>query len=104
MARGAGGKIYAAENAPFRRVKATVMDRDSFQQTLIYSGKVGNRISLSYREFAGGIARGAFTNTAEYDLSESNTIGYQGAQIEVIEATNQLIRYRVVSNFSKAKR
>jgi hypothetical protein len=38
------------------------------------------------------MARGAFSNVAEYDLSESKTIGYQGAQIDVIEATNQLNR------------
>lgn len=97
-----GGRLYGADNPPLRRVKAIVFDRDSFQQTLLYSGKVGNRINLSYREFAGGMARSAFTNTAEYDLSESNVIGYQGAQIEVIEATNQFIRYRLLSNFSKA--
>lgn len=97
------GKLYGADNPPFRRIKAIVLDRASFQQTLIYNGKVGSRITLSYREFSGGMARGAFTNTAEYDLSESKIIGYQGAQIEVIEATNQLIRYRLVSNFSKAK-
>lgn len=96
-------KLYASDNHPFERVKAIVLDRDSFQQTLIYSGKVGNKINISYREFAGGMARAAFANSAEYDLSESKTIGYQGAQIEVIEATNQFIRYRVISNFSKAK-
>lgn len=70
----------------------------------MYSGKVGNKINIAYREFSGGMARGAFSNVAEYDLSESKTIGYQGAQIDVIEATNQLIRYKVISNFSKATR
>lgn len=98
------GKLYGADNAPFRRIKATVLDRASFQQALIYSGKVGNKITLSYREFSGGLARGAFTNNAEYDLSESKLIGYQGAQIEVIEANNLFIRYKLVSNFSKTAR
>lgn len=98
-----GGRIYGADSHPLQRVKISVLDRDSFQQTLIYSGKVGNKINISYREFSGGMARGAFTNTAEYDLSESKIIGYRGAQIEVLEATNQIIRYKVISNFSKAK-
>lgn len=97
------GKYFAADSHPFERIKATVLDRDSFQQTLIYGGAIGNKINISYREFAGGMARGAFTNAAEYDRSESNTISYKGAQIEVIDANNQLIRYRVVSNFSKPK-
>ncbi len=39
----------------------------------------------------------------EYDLSESMTIGYKGAQIEIIEATNELIRYKVLRNFNKAE-
>lgn len=99
-----GTKLYVVDSHPFRRIKATVLDRDSFQQTLIYSGKIGSKINISYRESSGGMARPAFTNAAEYDLSESSTIGYLGAQIEVIEATNQLIRYRVISNFSKSQR
>ena len=36
----------------------------------------------------------------EYDLKDSTTIGYKGALIEVLEATNQSIRYRVIRNFN----
>ena len=71
----------------------------SFQQTLIYSGRIGDKLNISYREFSGGLARDAFTNTIEYDLSVSNTIGYKGAVIEVIEADNRKIVYQVISNF-----
>jgi hypothetical protein len=72
---------------------------DVFQQTLIYSGKVGNKIRLGYREFSNNLARPAFNNDVEYDLNESNTIGYKGARIEVLEATNQIIRYKLIQNF-----
>jgi len=58
---------------------------------------------VSYREFSDHHARTAFTNTAEYDLSESKIIGYKGALIEVLEATNQHIRYRVLRNFNEAQ-
>jgi len=71
----------------------------SFQQTLIYSGKVGNKINISYREFSNNRARPAFNNDVEYDLSESKTIGYKGALIEVINANNSSITYRVIRNF-----
>jgi hypothetical protein len=93
-------KLYAENSHPFQRVKAVVQDQGSFQQTLLYSGRVGNKISFSYREFSNQSARTAFTNSAEYDLSESKLIGYKGAQIEVIEATNQTISYRVIRNFN----
>ncbi|MDV6251653.1 hypothetical protein [Vibrio sp. EA2] len=72
---------------------------DSFQQTLIYSGKVGNKINISYREFSNSRARPAFNNEAEYDLGESNQIGYKGAVIDVLEADNTKITYRLVRNF-----
>lgn len=72
---------------------------DSFQQTLIYSGKVGNKINISYREFSNDMARPAFNNEAEYDLSESNQIGYKGALIDVLEADNTKITYRLIRNF-----
>lgn len=72
---------------------------NSFQQTLIYTGKVGDKIRFSYREFKGEMARDAFTVDVEYDLSESTTVGYKGALIEIIEATNQQLTYKVIKHF-----
>jgi len=81
-------------------VKTRVSERGtSFQQTLIYSGRVGNKINIGYREFSSSLARPAFNNDVEYDLSISNIIGYKGAQLEVISADNNSIKYRVVKNF-----
>jgi hypothetical protein len=82
------------------KVKLQVVATNAFQQTLIYSGKVGNKINIGYREFSADYARPAFNNDVEYDLSESMTIGYKGALIEVLEASNQSIRYRVLKNFN----
>jgi hypothetical protein len=48
------------------------------------------------------MARPAFNNNVEYDLSESMLIGYKGAKIEVIEANNQYIKYKVIQNFNNA--
>ncbi len=67
----------------------------TFSQELIYLGRSGDELSFKYREFSGSLARPAFSADLTYDLSESRTIGYRGARIEVIEAGNQLIRYRV---------
>lgn len=69
------------------------------QRTLIYSGRIGNRVKLGYREFINGFARDAFSNEAEYDINESKQIGYKKALIEVIDASNTQITYKVLRNF-----
>ncbi|MFC2997601.1 hypothetical protein ACFODO_20615 [Acinetobacter sichuanensis] len=76
---------------------------NSFQQTLIYSGKVGNKINIGYREFSSNLARPAFNNDVEYDLSESKQIGYKGALLEIEDANNQSIKYKVLKNFNKVE-
>lgn len=77
----------------------TIYDSSAFQQTLIYTGKIDNRIRFTYREFSGNTARMPFSTDVEYDLSDSSIISYQGATIEVIKANNQSITYKVISNF-----
>jgi len=86
------------------RIKIPILADNSFQQTLIYSGKVGQKIKVGYREFSNNVARPAFHNDVEYDLSESRIIGYKGSRLEIIEATNESIRYRVLQNFNRAER
>ena len=86
----------------FERRKVPLLSANSFQQTLIYSGKLGNKINIGYREFSNSLARPAFNNNVEYDLSESKVIGYKGAKLEIIEATNELIKYKVINNFNKS--
>jgi len=66
----------------------------------MYSGRVGNRLRISYREFLNDLARPAFQNEAEYDLDESNIISYQGARLEIIRADNNGIVYKVLKSFN----
>src|SRR3546814_5662642 len=63
---------------PFDRLRKPAISERDLQQTLIYSGRVGNRIKIGYRESSGNMARPAFSNEAEYDLSQSDEIGYRG--------------------------
>jgi hypothetical protein len=91
-----------SNEAPFERTKQPVATPNSFQQTLIYSGKLCNKLRIGYREFSGSFARPAFNNDVEYDLNESNFIGCKGARVEVIEATNESIKYRVLKNVNPA--
>lgn len=49
------------------------------------------------------MARQAFSNDVEYDLSESHQVRYKGALLEIINATNQSITYKVIRNFNTPK-
>lgn len=95
--------LKACTSAPAARVvTVSSLGDNSFQQTLIYSGRVGNKVNVGYREFSSNVARPAFNNDVEYDLDESRTIGYRGAELEIVEATNRSITYRVIRNFNAA--
>lgn len=84
----------------FQFTERPIISSNNFQQTLIFSGRVGNKIRISYREFSGNAARPAFSNEAEYDLATSDVIAYRGARVKVIDANNQTITYEVLSNFN----
>lgn len=84
-----------------KQTTTSIASDNSFQQTLIYSGKVGNKINVGYREFSSNLARPAFNNDVEYDLNQSKQIGYKGALLEVLDADNQSIKYKVLRNFNK---
>lgn len=56
-------------------------------------------LNISYREFSNSLARSAFNNDVEYDLSVSNIIDYNGASVEIIDADNSGITYKLLKNF-----
>lgn len=97
-------KTYlVSDQAKFERRKVVVSEENSLQQTLIYSGRIGNKLNIDYREIYSGRARPAFDNRVEYNLDDSKIIGYKGARIEVLDANNQQITYRLLKNFENPK-
>lgn len=84
----------------FKKATKISQEGTSFQQTLLYSGRVGDKLKISYREFSNNSARPAFNNDVEYDFSTSKTIAYKGAMLEVISADNTSITYKVIRNFN----
>ena len=94
-----GGKLCES-NQPFSRTKRPSLEADGFQQTLIYSGRIGSKINIGYREFSNSYARPAYNNDVEYDLSESSIIGYKGSELEIINATNRDITFKLIRNFN----
>jgi hypothetical protein len=76
-----------------------VYSDDKFQKVIEYSGKNGNILNFVYSEYSDGMVRQAFTREFKIDLSEGNTVAYKGAILEIIEADNTRIKYKVVRNF-----
>lgn len=82
-----------------QKIKVDREQRPSFKQELIYNGKSGNNVKLLYREISNDIMRPAFSQEIQYDLNDGNTIGFKGVRIEIIEASNTELRYKVIKNF-----
>lgn len=73
---------------------------NSFQQTIEYTGRSGDILTFTYSEFTGGYARQAFTREFQVDLTEGNVAAFKGSIVEILEATNIKINYRVIRNFA----
>ena len=74
----------------------------SINKELIYNGRIENQIKFIYREFSNeGFSRPAFSQEIQYDLNESNVIGFKGARIRILKATNREIEYEVLAHFDR---
>lgn len=102
MNSGTGINFYhIKEKLEYTEMYVPVPKKDYFKQEFIYNGRVGNALKFIYREYVDDIARPAFTQDLQYDLAESKTIGFRGLRIEVLNATNTNIEYKVLSYFNK---
>ncbi len=72
----------------------------NFRQVLIYNGRVGNYVKFLYREYKHNLSRPAFTQEIQYDITESNEIGFKGVRLIIVEATNREISYKVIKPFA----
>jgi hypothetical protein len=72
---------------------------DNFRQTLTYLGHDSNKIRVLYQEFTNEMIKDKFSLEIEYDLSEGPTFGFRGARIEVLNADNRSLEYRVLEPF-----
>jgi hypothetical protein len=85
----------------YTQTMVPVPKKEYFKQEFIYNGRVGNALKFVYREYIDDYARPAFTQDLQYDLSESKIIGFRGLRIEVLNATNTNIEYKVLNQFNK---
>lgn len=70
----------------------------TWRQELIYTGRSGSTIGVTYREYANDFARPAFFQDLKYDLDDSDTIVFRDWRLRVLEANNQHIRFAVMDD------
>lgn len=68
----------------------------SFKQELIYSGRKDDTIRLVYREFSEDPLVPSLFKALNFNLSSLDIIRLDDVIIEVIEATESFIRYRII--------
>jgi len=94
----AKGKAIKKNNYKLTRV--TVESSSDFQQTLIYAGKEGNIVKLTYKEYSGNLIEPSFFTDITCDLKKTDIIAFRGAEIQIIEANSTSIQYKVKNNFT----
>ena len=96
--------MYTKKVDGFKTKSDTFVDpncTNCFKQEFIFNGKVGSSLKFIYREYVNDMARPAFNQELQYDLNESNIIGFKGLRLEVVNATNTNIDYKILSSFNK---
>ncbi len=93
--------IRTKQNIEYTETVAPFIKEDYYKQEFIYNGRVGNALKFIYREYINDYARPAFTQDLQYDLAESKIIGFRGLRIEILNATNTKIEYKMLNNFNK---
>ena len=111
MFLGAKGKsVRLDEPVPFEIVEVPISDEAAeggfgrlFRFEVLYQGAGGDVLRLLYREYTNSMVRPAFTQELTYDVPNdgSFTITARGAKLEILEASNEGITYRVLRGFDK---
>ena len=70
----------------------------TWKEELIYTGKSGSTIGVTYREYANDFARPAFFQDLRYDLDDSRIIVFRKWRMRVLDANNQHIRFVVLDD------
>jgi hypothetical protein len=78
--------------------RTRVATPESIQEELIYTGRSGNALKVSYREYRNEFAQPAFYHELTYDLGISDVIVFRNYRIKVLNASNESIRFKVTKD------
>ena len=75
--------------------RTTLHNDESSKYELLYMGRSGDTIKVTYREYYNDLARQPFFQELQYDLSQSSQITFRNHKIDVLNATNSSIEFIV---------
>ncbi len=85
---------------PYESSELAVERPDAFRFELLYQGASNKTLRLAYREFKNDLARPAFFQDVSYDIDTfPMQVSFRSVRIEVLEAGNNGMKYRVLSGF-----
>jgi len=94
-----GRGFYIEEPVEYREATIGAGDDLSEAVELVYGGRDGDRLTIIYREHAGTAPEPVVNDSIGISLSDGPEFDIRGTRIEVIEATADELRYRVLRNF-----
>lgn len=100
-----GGRPSGNLRAPYKLAwRQPLVESGASRHELAYLGAAAGVLRFVFREYKNDLTRPASTHEATYDLAPSGPtlVTFKGAQIEVLEAGNSGIRYRVLVDDAKA--
>jgi hypothetical protein len=76
-----------------------VKDKPYENWEIIFTGRVGQNITLMYREFTpDDLAKPAFYQNLTYNLENEKTFQFRKLRVEVVRVTNEAITFKVISD------
>ncbi|MXO74468.1 hypothetical protein GRI40_04425 [Altererythrobacter aerius] len=91
-AGGSAGKV--PRTAYSRSTQQTSVAGNGFKNVLIFNGYSKGTIKLDYREFLNDLARPAFTQELEFDVSELPTvIAVKSVRIRILSVSNEGLKF-----------
>ena len=71
---------------------------ESFREELIYTGRTGVTVAITYREYKKEFARPAFYQNLTYDVSQSQEVVFRNYRLKLLAADNAGIKFIVISD------
>ncbi|MCW8839330.1 MAG: hypothetical protein OQK11_11570 [Thiovulaceae bacterium] len=84
------------EKKLFKVTDKIVLKEKTFSQEIIYTGISGDELHFQYREYKGSTLRWPFTMNLIFDLKKSDIIKIKHYKIQILEANNTQIVYKVL--------
>ncbi len=95
-----GAVVRLLTRPTLERTIANLYDGAGYRKLFVYKGRAQERWLFEYTAVFGANAEPEVTQHVEYDPKDGNVISYSGARIEIIDANDRAITYRVLSTFS----